>query len=61
MKSDLVPGDTEDATKQSLSDRDSPLGRYYQWLLCDPTAKDYWTTRATNRDPSGRPRDQEEG
>jgi hypothetical protein len=35
---------------ESLSTRDSPLGSYYRWLLCDPTHKDYWATRATDRE-----------
>lgn len=35
---------------ESLSTRDSPLGRYYRWLLCDPTHKNYWATRDTDRE-----------
>lgn len=40
---------TQDDTLQGLSDRCSPLGRYYSWLLCDPTHKDYWATRSQDR------------
>lgn len=45
---------------ESLSDRDSPLGRYYRWLLCDPTHKDYWTARATDRETATGSTDKEE-
>lgn len=62
MRSDRTLEDTDNDTspEESVSDRDSPLGRYYRWLLDDPTTKEYWTTRRADREPSGRPRTQEE-
>ena len=65
MKQDLTRGDTNGTTaksdtEESLSDRDSPLGRYYRWLLDDPISQDYWKTRRADKEPTGRPRDQEE-
>lgn len=44
---------------EGLSDSSSPLGRYYRWLLDDPTHKDYWTARATDKTATGQLRDKE--
>lgn len=45
---------------QGLPDSSSPLGRYYRWLLDDPTHKDYWAARATDRTATKQSRDKEE-
>ncbi len=65
MKQDLTQGDTNGTTAKSdteeiRSDRDSPLGRYYRCLLDDPISQDYWKTRGADKEPTERPRDQEE-
>jgi len=65
MKQDLTQGDTNGTTaksdtEESISDRDSPLGRYYRWLLDDPISQGYWKTRRADKEFTGRPRDQEE-
>ena len=50
----------DDATKtEALLTGDSHLGSYYRWLLCDPTHKDYWAARTTDREARGRPPDKE--
>ena len=62
MRPDLTLGDTDakSDTEESLPNRDSPLGRYYRWLLDDPISQDYWNARRKDKEPTGRPRDQEE-
>lgn len=47
-----------DTTKGLCSDS-SPLGSYYRWLLCDPTHKDYWAARTTDRATRTEYRDKE--
>ena len=55
---------SDDAPKanpsKGLPDSSSPLGRYYRWLLDDPTHKDYWAARTTDRTATERSRDKEE-
>ena len=56
MRSDQTEGSssryhdspTEDDTYQSLYNSSSSLGRYYRWLLDDPTTKEYWSSRTTD-------------
>ena len=56
-RSDDVP---KANSSKGLPDSSSPLGRYYRWLLDDPTHKDYWAARAKDRAVRTEPTDKEE-
>ena len=56
-RSDDVP---KANSSKGLPDSSSPLGRYYRWLLDDPTHKDYWAARTTDRTATKQSRDKEE-